>query len=312
MSEEKNIPPQEIPQDQQVKKDSIDETISPTEPVAEAEQPPTTNLSSEALAKEDTQSQTEENMEVHHHTHSTHGKKTWKDYFWEFLMLFLAVFCGFLAEYQLEHVIERQREKQYMQSFIYDLQNDTANLNYGFPLKDQRINAIDSVFLFFEEHPDVIKIPGKVYRQMRRTLWDRHYRRNSTTIDQLKNAGGMRLIQKKNIADSIAAYDLQWVRAEFWREAYITNQEKGKGFVEKIINANDLLPEYRNNSTGKSLAAEITDSLTIRISPASLNEYLNFLNWQKTTTIQDKQGYQAIEQSAERLIDLIKKEYHLE
>jgi hypothetical protein len=250
-------------------------------------------------------------MEVHHHPHPAHGKKNWKSYFWEFLMLFLAVFCGFLAEYKLEHVIEQNREKQYMQSFIYDLQNDTTNLNYGFPLKVQRINAIDSVFLFYEMNPAVVKIPGKVYRHMQRTLWDRHYRRNSTTIDQLKNAGGMRLIQKKIIADSIAAYDLQWIRAEFLREAYITNQEKGKECIGKIINANDLLPKFRNNSTGKSLAAEITDSLTIRINPAYMNEYLNFLNWQKTTTIQDKQGYQAIEQSAERLIDLIKKEYHL-
>ena len=47
-----------------------------------------------------------ENMEVHHHTHPDshrdHGKKNWKTYFWEFLMLFLAVFCSFLAEYQLE------------------------------------------------------------------------------------------------------------------------------------------------------------------------------------------------------------------
>lgn len=47
-----------------------------------------------------------EEMEVHHHTHHEHGKRNWKSYFWEFLMLFLAVFCGFLAEYQLEHTIE--------------------------------------------------------------------------------------------------------------------------------------------------------------------------------------------------------------
>src|SRR5260221_13471453 len=66
------------------------------------------------------QNQEIENMEVHHHAHHAE-KKSWKNYFWEFLMLFLAVFCGFLAEYQLEHVIEHQREKQYMQSFLYDL-----------------------------------------------------------------------------------------------------------------------------------------------------------------------------------------------
>ena len=32
-----------------------------------------------------------ENMEVHHHAHHG-GKKNWKAYFWEFLMLFLAEF----------------------------------------------------------------------------------------------------------------------------------------------------------------------------------------------------------------------------
>ena len=68
-------------------------------------------------------------MEVHQHTHPAHGKKNWKDYFWEFLMLFLAVFCGFLAEYQLEHVIENSREKQFIRSYIEDLKTDTAAIN---------------------------------------------------------------------------------------------------------------------------------------------------------------------------------------
>ncbi len=112
----------------------------------------------------------EENMEVHHPHHPTHKKK-WTEYLLEFLMLFLAVFLGFLAENLREDQVEHQREKQYVQSFIYDLANDTANLNEGFPLKDQRVKAIDSVFLFFEINPDVMKIPGAIYRQMQRTLW---------------------------------------------------------------------------------------------------------------------------------------------
>ena len=63
-----------------------------------------------------TQNQEPENMEVHNHAHHG-GRKNWKSYFWEFVMLFLAVYWGFLAEYQLEHVIEHELEKQYMQSF---------------------------------------------------------------------------------------------------------------------------------------------------------------------------------------------------
>ena len=69
--------------------------------------PPTTqseNPSDEIIPNKDTETinpnQETEVMEVHHHAHHE-GKKNWKSYFWEFLMLFLAVFCGFLAEYQL-------------------------------------------------------------------------------------------------------------------------------------------------------------------------------------------------------------------
>ena len=75
----------------------------------------------QSIASQESVSQTAKqpetsDMEVHHHSHS-HGKKNWKTYFWEFLMLFLAVFCGFLAEYKLEHVIEHQREKEFAKAF---------------------------------------------------------------------------------------------------------------------------------------------------------------------------------------------------
>ncbi len=40
-------------------------------------------------------------MDVHHHSHHE-GKKNWKSYFWEFLMLFFAVFYASIAEYHLD------------------------------------------------------------------------------------------------------------------------------------------------------------------------------------------------------------------
>jgi hypothetical protein len=140
MAEEEKIPPQKIPQDQSVNEvlkamAAKDEEVSSTEPVAETEQAAIINP----------QPQTEKEMEVHHHTHAAHGKKTWKNYFWEFLMLFLAVFCGFLAEYQLEHKIERDREEQYIKSLASDLQDDIKGLEAMIEFESHGIASLDTL-----------------------------------------------------------------------------------------------------------------------------------------------------------------------
>ena len=118
-------------QNAQLNTSSTNESIVPAETSTDTQEPQTINY------KTDTQ-----NMEVHHHSH-THGKKGWKSYFWEFLMLFLAVFCGFLAEYQLEHVIEHQREKEYINSFIEDLKQDTAKLNQIVKDFNEKVQFVD-------------------------------------------------------------------------------------------------------------------------------------------------------------------------
>ena len=141
-------------------------------------------------------------MEVHAHSHTE--RKKWTHYFWEFLMLFLAVFCGFLAENQREHMVEHQREKQYMESLLSDLAADTTVLGNGIPLKLKRISAIDSVFQFFNEHPDAKTIFGKLFRTIRRTNFDARFTRNIITINQLKNSGGMRLVRNIDVSDSIS------------------------------------------------------------------------------------------------------------
>ena len=249
-------------------------------------------------------------MEVHAHTQTE--RKKWTHYLWEFLMLFLAVFCGFLAENFREHQVEKARERQYMQSMIQDLQSDTSSLNIGFPLKDQRINAIDSIFLFFEKNPlDEKTIPYNIYRLMQRSTWDRINQRNSGTIDQLKNAGGMRLIRNKIVADSIAKYDCAWQIAEYWREGYETHQQKLNDLTDRIYNAGDLVSTYRN-PVGSALMSANTDSMKIKINTGALNEYINVLSHVKVNTFFDRLVYQRLEKRAERLIEFIKKEYHLQ
>jgi hypothetical protein len=101
-------------------------------------------------------------MEVHHHSH--HPKK-WKEYLTEFLMLFLAVTLGFLAENIREHQIEKEREKQYMESFIVDLESDVVNIMEGMPRKQARLEAIDTLFKYFNANPEVTIVPAVIIKK---------------------------------------------------------------------------------------------------------------------------------------------------
>jgi hypothetical protein len=246
-------------------------------------------------------------MEVHHHSH--HPKK-WKEYITEFLMLFLAVTLGFLAENMREHQIENQRERQYMESFIIDLESDVNNIMEGMPRKEGRLQAIDTLFKFFKENPEVNSVPAVIVKKMKRASWDRSYVRNTTTINQLKNSGGLRLIRNRAVADSIAFYDWRWTRLEYYRETYISNQKEFYHLEEQIIEANDLISFWVNND---SLTNEnnVPETGTVRIRRENLNAYLNLLARQYVFTKLDRDNYTKTANQSRSLIKLIKKEYDL-
>lgn len=148
------------------------------------------------------------NMEVHHHSHSSHGKRNWKSYAWEFIMLFLAVFCGYLAEYQLEHAIERDREKQFVKSMIEDAQTDTANIHKAIVQNKIRVNSMNSLAQLCFNYDVSAQNDTIIYRLYRAALIRPDVvSATERTLLQLKNSGGMRLIRKKTAIDEIMRYD---------------------------------------------------------------------------------------------------------
>ncbi len=185
--------------EQQLNTPSTDEAIEiSTETTTEAEQPITPSV---AKAMEDKQ----QAMEVHHHSHESHGKKNWKSYFWEFLMLFLAVFCGFLAEYQLEHKIERDRVKEYMKSMVSDLNADTTVITSSLAYAKETVQLLHSF-----EH-DLYSDSAFNNTQALYKQYALYFRLvipmlNDQTITQLRNAGNLRLIKNKKITDKLSQY----------------------------------------------------------------------------------------------------------
>lgn len=143
-------------------------------------------------------------MEVHQHSHTP--RKKWSHYFWEFLMLFLAVFCGFLAEYQLEHKIEKQRAKQYIVSFYQDLKNDTSEFLDLLNIDSAKLEVLFTVYDCYDNMERGFDVNPCLDRLLQNSasFYDLVY--TDRTLQQLKNAGGMRLLKKED-ADSILAYD---------------------------------------------------------------------------------------------------------
>ena len=193
-------------------------------------------------------------MEVHHHPH-TPGKK-WTHYFWEFLMLFLAVFCGFLAENQREHMVERKREIKFIKSLVRDLETDTARLSHIVQQRNWRAIVLDS-FVLLLNRSDAASFGRYLYYYNSVATRGGVFRFTPAdgTMQQLKNAGNLRLIRNTEVSDSIVAYDLV-TRSYVWlnndeEEIMDTYRNIAEGvFDGRVLNAirdednNLFMPDY--------------------------------------------------------------------
>ena len=246
-------------------------------------------------------------MEVHAHTHTP--RKKWSHYFWEFLMLFLAVFCGFLAEYQLEHVIEHQREKQFMKSMAEDLEKDIQLLKDESQLVMEQFNGLDSIVQIINEGTLGKSEVRTMYNLQRKFLYPLTLELINRTEIQLKNAGGMRLIRNKQVSDSIINYWQLKERFNDTKEAINGHRIKAKDLSFTIFN-NKYYSKDRMRFTFDDFNGEpelITKQLAV------LTEFANRVSHtSELLLINYKQRrLHILLHGAARLIEVIKKEYHL-
>lgn len=250
-------------------------------------------------------------MEVHHHSH--HPKK-WNEYVSEFLMLFFAVFLGFMSEYYLEYKAERHKEHDYLVSMVEDLKADTAEITAKNIAMNELMSSGNKLTqlaykkTWTEEDIDTIylKSINLVTRLVTLNF-------TSGTIDQLKNAGGFRLIRNEEIVKRITDYEKQ----------KITIKVQQEGMADKWINVhkiqNGLLhlnvfvvsDKFGNVDFNRSMLNDIattTGSKFLKKDRTNFYEYANYINVMK--------GYVAFyqvmslmeKQKASELIAIIEKE----
>jgi len=201
-------------------------------------------------------------MEVHAHTHTP--RKKWTHYFWEFIMLFLAVFSGFLAEYQLEHMIEKERGKQYIHSFREDLCTDTTQCGIQIAELTQKESVLQNMPACFDTITGKTGSTDCLKEIVMHSIGFADFIYTDRTIQQLKYAGGLRLIQNKSIADSIIAYDAL-VREMHIHQEVLENQQ------QIAVTAHNSMIAYSSRTNRK-----ITEKLILLSRDnRELNKYFN-------------------------------------
>jgi hypothetical protein len=272
-----------------------------------------------------TQNHNSKNMEVHHHAHTGHGKKTWKEYFWEFLMLFLAVFCGFLAEYQLEHKIERDRLKKFMYDMTKNLEYDRTRIAINLATNYSLRSSLDSFRNEIQQNLLGKENIKKLYYYAFTASGSGRVVFNKSTITQLRNSGQFRLVENDSLTNEIIDYyDRKVYASELYCQYFTDSQNEletekrnifstiGFESMLKITDSaynnnleNNLENEFKNEIEKNNLKLLTTDKITLEklhsltvSNQLALFRYIQFLNYTN--------------QSAEKLIAKIKLTYHFD
>jgi len=245
-------------------------------------------------------------MEVHQHPH-THGKKSWRSYFWEFLMLFLAVFCGFLAEYKLEHKIEKDKEKQYIKSLIEDLAEDSAILTQNINDCLGHMKRIDTLVGILnsdnirEQGADLYYLGRRSSRGVRLALHD-------LTIQQMKNSGGFRLISKEKVSRAIIEYYNRPLFIEYLQNIAMSEAEEYRKMAidvfHPVLFSSIVMPD-------NTIEKPAGNPALLTYEPKILLRLSGMLSYIRNSKLGLAKAETEMRTAAIDLIQIIKKEYHL-
>jgi hypothetical protein len=243
-------------------------------------------------------------MEVHHH--STHDKKKWTEYFWEFLMLFFAVTLGFFVENQREHFVEGKREMAFISSAVEDLSQDVYQLDSIIAKRKETELWLDSLNYLLNHQPQ--KHGSDIYYYAR---WSpRTYRFYSIdrTLTQLKYGGNFRLIHNKKVSDALANYDnitrsiTVYIEQREESLVLISYQSINKLFDNQVMESMlDGLSFHRPEGNPQLLTYDKN----------AINEFCNQIHFRKNSNFYFINVANKLLQEAKKTLALIKEEYHL-
>jgi len=236
-------------------------------------------------------------MEVHHHPNIE--KKNFKEYLLEGLMIFLAVTMGFFAESLRENITGKEKESEYISSLMRDLEKDKVQLKVIMDDNNHKIKGLDSLITLASKDMGDVQNRKLLYQYSSHVSWFSIFLSNDATMSQLKNSG-LQFIRHENIADNIGQYD-QKIRGLRPAEELYTRYTNA---------ATDALSELLVFTWGDEIISK--DYSLVTKDGQKIQVFFNKVKLERGWTYNYIQNLQERVIYNAKLIDLLKKEYHLE
>ncbi|HUS01698.1 MAG TPA: hypothetical protein VMY77_08225 [Chitinophagaceae bacterium] len=246
-------------------------------------------------------------MEVHKHPHHVTHKKKWTEFLLEFFMLFLAVFLGFVAENIREHQVEKHREKQYMKSMLEDLKKDQVGIEWAIKRRLQALTKSDSLISLLTTSSDS---SGLIYYYARRVAGRADFRPTTGGFEQLKSAGGLRLIYPQ-VADSISTYYKVINIIQKLEELEDHQQEDIQEMFSELFDTKVFISMASRESY--IITRPLGKPKLLSYDQKVINKFCMKLHfWQIKSTLIYRLFLFSLKPKGENLINLIQKKYHLQ
>ena len=230
-------------------------------------------------------------------------------------MLFLAVSLGFYAENLRETILHKKEVKTHILSMAPDLESDMVLFDSTADRYTYAAEMADSLIRLLHED---LSNTAEIYFTARAVTANGGYGYSNTkSFDQMKSSGLLRYIKPKALLDSIGAYyaSFKWLenQTELLRlkvnEIHKGNTQLFDSYVfQQMMNVRlsgmggkrTLISHPEGNPA--LLSKDIRDINTVS---------LNYHYYSTTAKFYNRSAL-ALKEKAGRLIQLIKKEYHLE
>jgi hypothetical protein len=250
-------------------------------------------------------------LEVHAHSHS-HGKKSWKSYFWEFLMLFLAVSLGFYAENLREKMIHKKEVNKSMHSLLSDLRSDVSFFDSVLNKNQYSCKMADSLVTLL--HDDISNTRAIYYTARSTTANVGYYYTNAKSFELMKSSGLLRFIHSESLLDSMGSYyvTFQWLANQTELTRLKLDQiHKGNSLLfDSYVFSQMMNIQFPVYNLGYNIINQPEGQPELlSTDPRSVNAVSLNYHYYSTTAKFYNRSAMALRDRAARLIELIRKEY---